>query len=137
MIPNDRAPDERLVFMNFEKGPSYLASYSPGEREVKTIGPGAEVQFSPDGKWIVSSGRPQAFGEVIVEPFPGPGARIQISNGGGSQPRWSRDGKQIFYIAPDKKLMAASFDPKETIGRLAAGAFSDAYRRVQVRVVPV
>jgi hypothetical protein len=52
-----------------------------------------------------------------VQPFPGPGARIQISSGGGSQARWSRDGKQIFYIAPDKKLMAVSFDPqKQSVG---------------------
>jgi hypothetical protein len=37
---------------------------------------------------------------------------MQVSNAGGSQPRWSRDGKQIFYIQPDRKLMAVNFDPR-------------------------
>ena len=52
-------------------------------------------------------------GEVMVQPFPGPGGRIQISNAGGAQPRWSHDGSRIFYIQPDKKLMEASFDSQK------------------------
>jgi hypothetical protein len=36
---------------------------------------------------------------------------MPISGPGGAQPRWSRDGRQIFYVAPDRKLMAVSFDP--------------------------
>ena len=74
----------------------------------------AEAQFSPDGKWIAytAPGGGRTAGDIFVQPFPGPGGRIQISNAGGSQPRWSRDGKRIFYIRPDKKLMEASFDPR-------------------------
>ena len=65
-------------------------------------------RFSPDGRWI-------AFTEyggagIGVRPFPGPGARIQISTGPAAQPRWSRDGAQLFYITSDKRLMAVSFD---------------------------
>jgi eukaryotic-like serine/threonine-protein kinase len=48
-----------------------------------------------------------------VQAFPALGGRIQISGGGGAQPRWSRDGRQIFYVAPDRKLMAVSFDPQK------------------------
>jgi eukaryotic-like serine/threonine-protein kinase len=67
-----------------------------------------EGQFSPDGKWVAfvssDSGRP----EVFVQSFPEARARTQISTGGGTQVRWSTDGKEIFYLAPDGKLMAAS-----------------------------
>jgi hypothetical protein len=45
--------------------------------------------------------------EVYVVPFPGPGAKWQISTGGGVWPSWRRDGKEIFYLTPDNKLMAA------------------------------
>jgi len=67
-----------------------------------------EGQFSPDGKWVAfvssDSGRP----EVFVQSFPEGRGRTQISTGGGTQVRWSADGKEIFYLAPDGKLMAAS-----------------------------
>ncbi|MFN2453128.1 MAG: protein kinase [Pyrinomonadaceae bacterium] len=63
-------------------------------------------RFSPDGRWIAymsnESGRP----EVYVQSFPPAGGKWQISNGGGAQPHWRRDGKELFYIAADKKLMA-------------------------------
>ena len=52
---------------------------------------------------------------VVVQPFPGPGGRLEISGGSGAQPTWARDGKQIFYIAQDRKLMAVSFDPQHRL----------------------
>ena len=45
--------------------------------------------------------------EVYVSPFPDFGSRWQISRGGGEEPRWRRDGKELFYIARDGRLMAA------------------------------
>ena len=45
--------------------------------------------------------------DVYVAPFPGPGGKRQVSASGGSQPRWGKDGKEIFFLAPDNKLMAA------------------------------
>jgi hypothetical protein len=50
--------------------------------------------------------------QILVQPFPGPGGHIQISNmSGSSQPRWSRDGRKIFFVQPDRKLMVVAFDP--------------------------
>ena len=43
-----------------------------------------------------------------MQPFPGPGGKWQVSSGGGIGARWRRDGKELFYISPDAKLMAAS-----------------------------
>ena len=67
-----------------------------------------EGQFSPDGKWVAfvstDSGRP----EVFVQSFPDGGSRTQISTTGGTQVRWSAGGGEIFYLAPDGKLMAVS-----------------------------
>jgi eukaryotic-like serine/threonine-protein kinase len=66
------------------------------------------AQFSPDGRWIVyvsnESGRP----EVYVQSFPTSGGKWQVSVGYGDQPQWRRDGKEIFYMGPDRKLMVVS-----------------------------
>lgn len=63
-------------------------------------------QFSPDGKWMAyisdESGKP----EVYVQSFPVSGAKWQISTGGGAEPRWRRDGKELFFIGGDHKLYA-------------------------------
>ena len=50
--------------------------------------------------------------EVYVAPFPGPGGKWQISTAGGTFPRWRRDGTEIFYLAPDNKMMAAAVNGK-------------------------
>jgi Tol biopolymer transport system component len=68
----------------------------------------SQGQFSPDDKWMAfvsdESGTPQ----INVVSFPTPAGIRQVSTTGGSQPRWRRDGKELFYIALDHKLMAVS-----------------------------
>jgi Tol biopolymer transport system component len=54
-------------------------------------------RFSPDGKWIAYISDVSGQYEIYVRPFPGPGSQSQISTGGGEEPVWSRDGKEIFY----------------------------------------
>jgi Tol biopolymer transport system component len=70
-------------------------------------------KFSPDGHWIAYHSDETGRDEIYVAPFPGPGDKRQISTSGGSQPRWRADGKEIFYIAPDQKLMAAQITTKD------------------------
>ena len=67
-------------------------------------------QFSPDGRWIAYQSNEPESSRVYVAPFPGPGGKWQISTSGGVRPRWSHDGKEIFYFVPDKEntLMAAA-----------------------------
>ncbi len=62
-------------------------------------------QVSPDGRWIAYASDELGQWEVYVAAFPGPGGKWQVSSGG-SQPRWRRDGKELFYLAADRKLMA-------------------------------
>jgi Tol biopolymer transport system component len=67
-------------------------------------------QFSPDGRWVAfvsnDSGRP----EVYTQPFPGPGPRQSISSNGGGQPRWRADGRELFYLALDGRMMSVELD---------------------------
>ena len=65
-------------------------------------------QFSPDGRWLAYQSSESGSYEIYVRPFPGPGTAIPISTGGGIYARWSHDGKELYFIAPDAKLMAVS-----------------------------
>ena len=59
--------------------------------------------FSPDGRWVAYRSDMSGEREVYVTPFPGPGPRISISSGHGgawsAEPAWSRDGRELFYVA--------------------------------------
>ena len=63
-------------------------------------------QFSPDGRWIAYTSNESGRYEVYVRPFQEAGGKWEVSTGGGSQPRWRADGKELFYIAADAHLMA-------------------------------
>ncbi len=64
-------------------------------------------RFSPDGKFVVYVSQDQGRSEIFVQPFPASGNRWQISNNGGRAPAWRGDGKEIFYVSEDNKLVAA------------------------------
>lgn len=68
--------------------------------------------FSPDGKWIAYSSTESGDTEVYVMPFPASGRKWLVSERGGFQARWRRDGKELFYMTPDKMLVAAPVDAK-------------------------
>jgi Tol biopolymer transport system component len=76
-----------------------------------------DARFSPDGKWISytsdESGRP----EVYLGRFPGPLRKQQVSTAGGGMAEWRGDGRELFYVALDGKLMSVPLD-------LAAGGDS-------------
>ena len=77
-----------------------------------------DAMFSPDGHYIAyvsnESGRP----EIYVQTFPDPTGRWQVSNGGGIDPSWRRDGREVYYRAPDQNLMAVEI---RTAGEFQAG----------------
>jgi serine/threonine protein kinase/Tol biopolymer transport system component len=62
--------------------------------------------FSPDGHWVAFTSDESGKTEVYVQSFPAAGGKVQISTGGGAQPVWRRDGRELFYIDPDRKLMS-------------------------------
>jgi eukaryotic-like serine/threonine-protein kinase len=70
------------------------------------------ARFSPNGRWVAYESNESGRYEIYGAPFPGPGGKRQISAGGGELPRWRADNKEIFYVAPDGKLMAAEVSIK-------------------------
>ena len=71
-------------------------------------GKGSEMngQISPDGKWVAYASDESGDWEIYVTSFPGAAGKWQVSRGGGTEPRWRGDGKEIFYIAPSGILTA-------------------------------
>jgi Tol biopolymer transport system component len=63
-------------------------------------------QFSPDHHWMAYASDEFGQYQVYVQPIPANGAPRQISTAGGTQPRWRSDGKELFYVAADRRLMA-------------------------------
>jgi hypothetical protein len=61
-------------------------------------------KFSPDGHWLAYYD--ESSGQLYATSFPGPGARIAVSRGGGSDPRWRADGQELFYIADDLSVIS-------------------------------
>jgi eukaryotic-like serine/threonine-protein kinase len=68
----------------------------------------AAAVLSPDGQWIAYSSDESGRYEVYVQSFPGGGGKRQLSTGGGIGPLWRGDGKELFYHAPDGKLIAVA-----------------------------
>jgi serine/threonine-protein kinase len=67
---------------------------------------------SPDGRWLAYTSNESGNNEVYVRPFPNTsGGRWQVSNGGGSEPRWSRNGRELFFRNPTGRLFAAQVSP--------------------------
>jgi Tol biopolymer transport system component/tRNA A-37 threonylcarbamoyl transferase component Bud32 len=66
------------------------------------------ARLSPDGKWMAYLSDESGPHQVYVRSFPDGATKIQISAAGGNQPEWRRDGKELFFLAPDSTLMAAT-----------------------------
>jgi hypothetical protein len=68
-----------------------------------------EPMFSPDGRWLAYHSNDTGREEIYVRPFPGPGGKWQVSANGGSFPTWSRARSELFFAAPDRRIMVASY----------------------------
>jgi serine/threonine-protein kinase len=65
--------------------------------------------FSRDGRWLAYSSNESGTYELYVRPFPGPGGKSQVSTGGGFCPIWSHDGRRLFFLNPDPRIMVARY----------------------------
>ena len=118
--PTDWSPDGQFVIYSRRDPRSqwdlWLKPMSPeGSRtETPFLSTAANehlAQFSPDGRWVAYVSDESGTNEVYVESFPKRGTREQMSNGGGSQPRWKADGRELFYLSADGHLMSVAVNP--------------------------
>ncbi len=69
-------------------------------------------EFSPNGKWMAYVSDDSGRNEVYAAPFPSGAGKWPVSTGGGRYPRWRRDGKELFYLSADNRIMAAEIAEK-------------------------
>ena len=103
----DWSPDGKSILTRRSNELWYLTM---PERTQKPLVQGWVVkgaQFSPDGRWVAYASNESGSLEIYVTPFPGGSGKWQVSSGGGSEPRWRKDGKELFYLSQDSKMMAA------------------------------
>jgi len=113
--PSDWSPDGRFLLYTDLGEENVLHLYvlpmaGDGEAYRLVSGPSADAQgqFSPDGHWVAYSSNESGRWQVCVTPFPGREGKRQLSTEGGQQPRWRRDGKELFFLSRDRKLMSVS-----------------------------
>ncbi len=113
LVPTDWSSDGRFVVYNLidarTKRGWDLGIYSVAEKKtsvfLSTPSSEANGRFSPDVRWLAYTSDESGRYEVYVQPFPGPSGKWQISTAGGGQPVWNPDGKEIFYVSADNKMM--------------------------------
>jgi len=125
-MPTSFSPDGRLLVLEKRKDQDDDVLVVPLEGEPTlrplAVGPAFEAlaQVSPNGRYVAFMSDETGRFDIFVTTFPDPGARWQVSQNGGVEPRWSKDGKELFFFAPDNRLMAA--EVKTETGSFEVGA---------------
>jgi Tol biopolymer transport system component len=114
-FPNAWSRDGASLLTTFEgvgRENAYLALFRIGDpRPTKlriTDGNQRNGQISPDGKWVAYASDESGESVIYVTTYPGGAGQFQVSAGGGSEPRWSGDGSEIFYLDPERTLTAVT-----------------------------
>jgi Tol biopolymer transport system component len=118
--PNDFSPDGQfLLYREFSSETRGDLKVLPlaGDRRPRTFiatpyEEGGGV-FSPDGRWVAYTSDESGLKEIHVAAFPDASRRYRVSSGGGSQPRWSRDGRELFYVS-GKSMMSVLVEKQGT-----------------------
>lgn len=111
--PESWSPDGKaLAFTQMddpERGSDIYVLPLVGDRKpypvVQTKFSEGSPKFSPDGQWLAYSSNESGRPEVYAMAYPGPGAKIQISTDGGTDPVWRRDGTELYYRSDDSMMV--------------------------------
>ncbi|MCM3875958.1 MAG: hypothetical protein NEA02_06010 [Thermoanaerobaculia bacterium] len=138
--PDDWAPDGKSLLVESLTGDSQVDLYLlpvTGERKPVPVltSPSNEAHaaFSPDGRFFSYTSDETGRPEIYVQTFPPSGGKWQVSKAGGDQGIWRRDGKELFYLASDGKLMAV---PVTTGAVFTAGAPQALFEPVTAEASP-
>jgi Tol biopolymer transport system component len=131
--PNDWSRDGRYIFFTTSRGANgsnnvwVLPMF--GDKKsypyLRTNSTERQAILSPNGRWLAYASDESKRSEIYVQPFPTPGGKWLISTNGGDLPVWSRDGKELFYISADGKMMAVEVKNGSEFQRGAPKALFD------------
>lgn len=94
--------------------------------------------MSPDGRWLAYDSGQMRAAEVVVQAFPGPGSRAQISAGGGFNPAWSADGRTLYYLRQTESGGSAVVAVDIVASsELTAGKPRELFRRPEPQACPI
>jgi len=121
-IATDWSSDGRYaVYMANELGTNWniwampLAGNGTAQAVLRSKFSETDARISPDVRWLAYVSDESGRWEVYAQPFLSTGGKSQISSNGGRQPQWSHDGKELFYVASDQKLMAVPVHASKTL----------------------
>jgi Tol biopolymer transport system component len=109
-LPSDWSSDGRFIICGTvdpkTRWDLWVLSVSDHKWEAFLQTPANEVRgvFSPNGRWVAYESDESGKKEIYVQSFPASGAKWQISVSGGTQPRWGRDGKELFYLSGERRI---------------------------------
>ena len=117
---DDWSPDGKYLLYHNEIQSALYALPLSGEKKPIQVarslsGTIDQSQFSPDGRWIAYNTNESGRHEVKAVPFPATRGPVQISKSGGVQPTWSSKGDELYFLAPDGKLMAVDIQAGEKL----------------------
>ena len=103
-VPDGKPGWDIWVLPLFGDGKPFPLVESPSNKE--------QPSFSPDGKWLAYASDESGTWEIYIVPFPRGEGKWQVSTGGGRQPRWRGDTKELFFLTMGNELMAAEIREK-------------------------
>ena len=118
------SPDAKLVLLEggnpFTAMDVWRASFegTPDDPHLGTLEPLLRARgfpmpaFSPDGRWLAYASEESGKREIYVQPFPGPGGKVPVSTDGGGFPQWSPNGRELFFLSPDQRIMVVDYTNK-------------------------
>lgn len=110
---------EQLIYEGEDDGTDLWAMHVKGDPRahpvVQTPSSEREGTLSPDDRWLAYRSDLSGRDEIYVQGFPDPGDRTLVSSTGGSGPRWRRDGRELFYLAPNGSVMAVPVESAQPL----------------------